>query len=69
MGVALAMTQNRRTKNRLLLSTLTEDEHMQDVIDTTQLESATTTAPELLLQMLVLLLLHLVLPVLLQGML
>ena len=49
MVVALAMTQNRRTESRLPLSTLTEAEHMEGIMDTTQFESATTTAPELLL--------------------
>ena len=45
----MAMTQNRRTENRHPLSTLTEDEHMEEVMDTTKLQSATTTSPDLLL--------------------
>ena len=43
------MTQNRRTENRLALLTMTEDEHMQEIMDTTQLPSATSTLPDLLL--------------------
>ena len=47
IAVALAMTENRRPG--LSLSTLTEAEHMEGTLDTTQLESGTTTAPELML--------------------
>ena len=49
VSVAIALTQNRTSENRLPLTTLTEEEHIQQVMDTTQLESATTSAPDLLL--------------------
>ena len=49
VGVAMALTQNRTTENRLPLTTLTEEEHIQQVMDTTEFEIATTSAPDLLL--------------------
>ena len=49
MSVACAMVQNRRTANRLPLSTLSEAEHMEEIMDTTEFGSATDSAPSELL--------------------
>ena len=49
VSVACAMVQNR-TANRLPLSTLSEAEHMDEIMDTTEFGSATDSAPSELLQ-------------------
>ena len=45
----MAMAQNRRTQNRLPLTTISEEEQLQETMDTTEYPCTTTTTPNLVL--------------------
>ena len=49
VSVAMTMAQNRRTQNRLPLTTISEEEQLQETMDTTEYPCTTTTTPNLVL--------------------